>query len=112
MINSQTKKIYNKRMFKQITIMGMHKELLPIACPRKDQQEILAKDQQSVRKKGSPQNLREPVIEPQTLKKVIGQYLNLQAKWQDQKFKTLVDNRAIRNHISPVAIKRIGLPYR
>jgi len=52
------------------------------------------------------------VIEPQTLKKVIGRHLNLQAKWQDQKFETLVDSGATRNHILPAAIKRMGLPYR
>jgi len=52
------------------------------------------------------------VIEPQTLKGVIRRHLNLQAKWQDQKFKALVDSRAIKNHMSPVVIRRMGLPYR
>jgi len=52
------------------------------------------------------------VIEPQTLKRVIKRHLNLQAKWQKQKFKALVDSEATRNHILPVIIKRIKLPYR
>ena len=43
---------------------------------------------------------------------MIGQYLNLQAKWQDQKFKALVDSEVTKNYISPVVIKRMGLPYR
>jgi len=52
------------------------------------------------------------VVEPQTLKEVVRKYLNLQAKWQDQKFKALVDNRATKNHMSPIAIKKMELPYR
>jgi len=52
------------------------------------------------------------VIKPQTLKRVVGKYFNLQAKWQDQKFKALVDSGTIKNHISLIAIKRMELPYR
>jgi len=44
---------------------------------KKNQQETLAREVQSVRKKRGPQNQKELVIEPQTLKKVIGKYLNL-----------------------------------
>jgi len=44
-------------------IMGMYRELLPMACPRENQQEVLTKSQ-SVRKRQSPQDQREPVIEP------------------------------------------------
>jgi len=56
--------------------MGMHRESLPMTCPRENQQKILAKNQ-SVRKRQGPQELKEPVIEPQTLKGVIGRHLNL-----------------------------------
>jgi len=52
------------------------------------------------------------VVEPQTLKGVSRRHFNLQAKWHNQKFETLVDSGAIRNHMSPAAIKRMGLPYR
>jgi len=51
-------------------------------------------------------------MKPQTLKRVIKRHLNLQAKWQNQKFKALVDSGATKNHISPVAIKKMGLPHR
>ena len=43
--------------------MGMHWELLPMACPGKNQQEVLAENQ-SVGKRQGPQELREPVVEP------------------------------------------------
>ena len=43
---------------------------------------------------------------------MIRQHLNLQAKWQNQKFKALVDSETIKNHISPAAIKKIKLPHR
>jgi len=92
-------------------VVGVYREPLPMACPRENWQEVLAKSQ-SVRKRQDPQDWREPVVEPQTLKGVIGRHLNLQAKWQDQKFKTLVDSGAIRNHMSLAAIKRIELPHR
>jgi len=52
------------------------------------------------------------VIESQTLKGVIRRHLNLWAKWQDQKFKALVDSGATRNHILLAAIRKIGLSYR
>jgi len=91
--------------------MGMHKEPLPMACLRENQQKALAKSQ-LIGKRQGPQDQREPVVEPQTLKKVIKRHFNLWAKWQDQKFKALIDNRATRNHILPAAIKRMGLPYR
>jgi len=52
------------------------------------------------------------VVEPQALKGTIGQHLNLQAKWQNKKFKVLVDSRVIRNYMSPAAVKRMGLLYR
>jgi len=45
------------------------------------------------------------VVKPQTLKGVIKQYLDLQAKWQGMKFKALVDNGAMRNHILLKAIE-------
>ena len=54
-VNSNTWKIYNRKMSEWILIMGMHRELLPITCPRENQQEILAKSQ-SVRKKQGPQD--------------------------------------------------------
>jgi len=44
-------------------MMGMHRELLPMACSRENQQEVLAKSQ-SVGKRQSLQNQKEPVIEP------------------------------------------------
>jgi len=44
-VNSSTWKIYNKRMSEWTTIMGMHRELLPMACPRENQQKVLAKRQ-------------------------------------------------------------------
>jgi len=34
--------------------VGMHRELLPMACPRENQQEILAKSQ-SIEKRQDPQ---------------------------------------------------------
>jgi len=52
------------------------------------------------------------VIKPQTFKGVIGRYFNLQAKWQDQKFKALVDNGVTKNYMSPAVIKRMGLFYK
>ena len=52
------------------------------------------------------------MVEPQTLKRVIRRYFNLQAKWQNQKFETLVDSKVIKNHISPAAIKKMGLLHR
>jgi len=55
---------------------------LPMTCPRENQQKVLAKNQ-SIGKRQGPQDQREPVVKPQTLKKVIGRHLNLQAKWQD-----------------------------
>jgi len=60
-------------------VMGMHKEPLPMACPRENQQKVLAKSQ-SIRKRQGPQDQRKPVVKPQTLKGVIGRHLNLQAK--------------------------------
>jgi len=57
-------------------LVGMYREPLPMACPRENQQKILAKSQ-SVRKRQSPQDPKEPVIEPQTLKGVIRRHLNL-----------------------------------
>ena len=92
-------------------IMGMHQKLLPMACLRKDQQEVLAKVQ-SIRKRGGPQDQKKPVVELQTLKGVIKWHLNLWAKWQNQKFKALVNSKATKNHISPAAIKKMGLPHR
>ena len=75
-INSQTQKGYNKRMFKQAPVVGIYKELLPMACLRENQQKALAKNQ-LVGKRQSPQEQREPVVEPQTLKGVIRRHLNL-----------------------------------
>ena len=52
------------------------------------------------------------MVEPQTLKGITGRHLNLRVNWQDQKFEALVDSGATRNHISPTAVKRMGLPHR
>src|SRR6266702_867040 len=52
------------------------------------------------------------MVKPQTLKGLIGQYLNLQIKWQKQEFKALVDSKIIRNHMSLKAIERLRLFYR
>jgi len=57
-------------------IVGMYQEPLPMACPRENQQKVLAKSW-SVRKRQGPQDWKEPVVEPQTLKGVIGRHLNL-----------------------------------
>jgi len=54
-VNSSTWKIYNKRMSEWIIIVGMHKEPLPMACLRENQQKVLAKSQ-SVGKRQSPQD--------------------------------------------------------
>jgi len=43
--------------------MGMHREPLPMACPRKNQQKVLAKNQ-LVGKRQDPQEPKEPVIKP------------------------------------------------
>jgi len=59
-----------------MTLVGMHREPLPMACPRENQQEVLAKSQ-SVGKRQGPWDQREPVVEPQTLKRVIRKHLNL-----------------------------------
>jgi len=59
-----------------MTLVGMHREPLPMACPRENQQEVLA-ESQSVGKRQGPQEPKEPVVEPQTLKGVIGRHLNL-----------------------------------
>jgi len=66
-------------MSKWTTLVGIHRELLPMACPRENQQEVLA-ESQSVGKRQSPQEPKEPVVELQTLKGVIRRHLNLQAK--------------------------------
>jgi transposase InsO family protein len=52
------------------------------------------------------------VVEPQTLKGTPGRHLELRVKWRDKKFEALVDSGATRNHISPAAIERMGLPHR
>ena len=38
--------------------------------------------------------------------------MNLQVKWQKQRFKILVNSKAIKNYILLKAIKRLGLFYR
>ena len=38
--------------------------------------------------------------------------MNLRVEWQDQQFEALVDSGATRNHISPAAVERMGLPHR
>ena len=63
-------------MSKWITIVGVYREPLPMACPRQNWQKVLA-ESQTVGKKQDPQDQREPVVEPQTLKRVIGKHLNL-----------------------------------
>ena len=35
----------------------------------------------------------------------------MKIKWQNKQFKALVDNRVIKNHISPKTVKRLGIPY-
>jgi len=42
---SKARKVYNRRMSKQILVVGVYKELLPMACLRQSQQEVLAKSQ-------------------------------------------------------------------
>jgi len=44
-------------------VVGVHRESLPMACLRENQQEVLAKSQ-SVGKRQGPQDQREPVVEP------------------------------------------------
>ena len=53
MVNNQTKKVHNRRMSKWMPMMEMHKELLPMACPKENQQKVLVKSQ-SVRKRQDP----------------------------------------------------------
>ena len=43
MINSQTKKVYNRKMSKQMTVVVIYQKPLPMACPKKSQQKVLAK---------------------------------------------------------------------
>ena len=38
--------------------------------------------------------------------------MDLWVKWQKQEFKALLDSKAIKNHILPKAVKRLGLSYR
>ena len=42
-------------MSKWMLVMGMYRELLPMACPRENQQEVLA-ESQLIRKRQSPQD--------------------------------------------------------
>ena len=58
------------------TMVGMHRELLPMACPKENWQEVLA-ESQLVGKRQDPQDQKESVVEPQTLKGVIKRHLNL-----------------------------------
>ena len=51
-VNSQTRKIYDRKMFKQMPVMGMHKELLPMACLRQNWQEALTESQIIGKKQG------------------------------------------------------------
>ena len=51
------------------------------------------------------------VVEPQTLKGITEQYLNLKIKQQNKQFETLVNSRVIKNHISPKIVKRLGILY-
>jgi len=55
MVNNWTKKVYDRKMSKQITIVGMYWELLPITYLGENQQEVLAKVQ-SIGKRGGPQD--------------------------------------------------------
>ena len=57
-------------------VIGMYKKPLPMACSRQSQQKALAKSQ-IIGKRQGPQDQREPVVEPQTLKKVNRKHLNL-----------------------------------
>jgi len=54
-VNSSTWKIHDRRMSEWMIIMGMHRESLPMICPRENQQKILA-ESQSVGKRQSPQD--------------------------------------------------------
>ena len=51
------------------------------------------------------------MVEPQTLKGIAGQYLNLKIKWRNKQFKALVDSKVIRNYISLKIVERLGIPY-
>ena len=42
-IDDGTQKILDQGMHQGMIIMGMPKELMPMACPRQDQREVLAK---------------------------------------------------------------------
>ena len=50
-------------MSERTPIMGMHRELLPMAYLRENQQKALAKSQ-SIGKRQNPQEQKEPVVEP------------------------------------------------
>ena len=54
-VNSSTWKIYDRRMSEWTPMIGMHREPLPIACLKENQQKVLAKSQ-SVRKRQNPQD--------------------------------------------------------
>jgi len=43
-VNNSTWKIHDRRMSEWIIMVGMHREPLPMACPKENQQEILAKN--------------------------------------------------------------------
>jgi len=49
-VNSSTWKIYNRKMSEWTIIVEMHRELLPMTCPRENQQKVLAENQ-SIRKR-------------------------------------------------------------
>ena len=54
-VNSSTWKIYNRGMSEWTLMMGIYRELLPMACLRENQQKVLA-ESQSVRKRQSLQD--------------------------------------------------------
>jgi len=62
-VNSSTWKIYDRRISKWIPVVGVYRELLPMACLRENQQKVLA-ESQSIRKRQGPQEQKKPVIEP------------------------------------------------
>ena len=61
--NTVLKRAYSKawkipyaKVFERLIMVGMSRKLLPIACPKENQQKVLAKKVQLVRKRGGPQD--------------------------------------------------------
>ena len=73
---------------------------------------ITKNQQKLVRKRESPQDLRELVIELQTLKGITGQYLNLKIQQYNKQFKALINSKVIKNYILPKTAERIKILYK